>query len=475
MSHLTAGPETFPPRDPDHSVRLNVSLSSGGAGIADLSRHMLANCFDGTARKATEKHLNTLLANLYEAWVEDPTLALALSMTNSGYKAKSRYNPSKVSNQLIGVVNRLADLGYLYGTQGFNDRRSGIGRTSRVWPSAHLAHLLGQAQSHGATCVLHPETEVLILRDQDSKKLEYDETPATLAMRSDLRAYNRLLEKTFIDVPELQRPIIPMSARGALRVSQRDKLVRRVFNRSSWEKGGRFYGGWWQNCPKLWRERIFMNDQPTIEEDYSGLHIIMLYAWKGIDYWRTAGLEDDPYRLDLVPHFVSDPTTCRAYAKTLLLMAINANSDKGAFKAFRSEMQDRGEVAASRYTDAQLTVLLDALKAKHSPIAEYLGAGAGIDLMFQDGQITQKIIRQFVVANRPILTIHDSYIVMFGDDERLRDVLKNAFAEVTGIATTKLKRTGIGYREAIEGHRGLVSSQHRSEGYLERLAAFHSS
>lgn len=486
MSNLTAGPETFPPRDLNHSVRIDISLSSDGGAVTDLCRHLLASCFDGLVRKSTEKHLLTLLANLYAAWDDDPTLAVALSMTNSGYKAKSRYNPVKVSNQLIQIVNRLAELGFLHGATGFSDPRSGVGRTSRVWPSDLLAALFSQARLQGASCLLVAETEVLILKSSDGRAVEYDDTSATRAMRSALRAYNSLLERTFIDIPELDHPGVPLSSGGSLRISQRDKLVRRVFNRGSWDKGGRFYGGWWQNCPKSWRQRIYINDQPTIEDDYSGLHVVMLYAWKGIDYWAKFGPGEDPYRIDCPPDFVGDVNQCRAYAKSLLLMAINADTDKAAFGAFRAGMRDRKDPIGATFKDAQLTVMLDALKAKHAPIAEYIGAGAGIDLMNQDAMITGEIIRSFVEARRPILTIHDSYIVMFGDDQRLADSLRAAFTKVTGVTTSHRKRVGVGYGEVSAGRPTELDAdkidlltravnQTRSRGYLERLESFHSS
>jgi hypothetical protein len=71
---------------------------------------------------------------------------------------------------------------------------------------------------------------------------------------------------------------------------------RRIFSGGSWKSGGRFYGGWWQRLPGKWRQRIrIIDDEPIVELDYSGLHIIMLYAIEGIDYWKEFG--EDPYQL----------------------------------------------------------------------------------------------------------------------------------------------------------------------------------
>ncbi|MBL8593980.1 MAG: hypothetical protein JNK01_14945 [Devosia sp.] len=450
-----------------------------GGAITDLSKWVLEQSFAGAARKGTERQLRVILANLYAAWAEDPGLSVALSLTNSAYKAKSRYNSTKLSNQVIDVVGQLSDEGYLHGALGFNDRRLHTGRTTRIWPSQQLVGLFEQAQARRPRLTVAPGTELIILKDAAGRPVEYADTADTVSMRSDLRAYNDLLARTFIDIPERDQPFLSLPRGGTLEISQSNKVVRRVFNRGSWEKGGRFYGGWWQSCPKDWRRRIFINNQPTIEDDYSGLHIVMLYARQGIDYWASVGLDADPYHVVGIKGFEGDSRASRAYAKSLLLMAINAGSDKSAFQAFRSDMRSRQDYRGAKITDAQLSALLDALKEKHKPISEFIGAGAGIDLMNQDAKITAEVIRRFVDARRPILTIHDSYIVMFGDDQRLRAVLKAAFEKVTGIPTVHLKRTGIGFSDVAQGHDadglGSLTHQHRTDGYLERLSDFHSS
>ena len=74
-------------------------------------------------------------------------------------------------------------------------------------------------------------------------------------MRKIVKAYNDLLRRTFIDIPTLEEGFIELDdvAKGKskrLFINQRDKFTRRIFNRGSFEKGGRFFGGWWQRCPK---------------------------------------------------------------------------------------------------------------------------------------------------------------------------------------------------------------------------------
>ena len=78
-----------------------------------------------------------------------------------------------------------------------------------------------------------------------------------------------------------------------MRVSQQNKWVSRIFSRSSFDMGGRYYNAWWHLVPSSWREKITINDSPTVEDDYSGMLIALLYADKNKE------MEGDAYSLGL--------------------------------------------------------------------------------------------------------------------------------------------------------------------------------
>ena len=83
-------------------------------------------------------------------------------------------------------------------------------------------------------------------------------------MREIVKAYY-FASEDFIDIPTLEEGFIEFDdvAKGESKripINQRDKFTRRIFNWGSFEKGGRFFGGWWQRCPKHWRGSIFIDD-----------------------------------------------------------------------------------------------------------------------------------------------------------------------------------------------------------------------
>lgn len=77
-----------------------------------------------------------------------------------------------------------------------------------------------------------------------------------------------------------------------------------------------------------------------------------------------------------------------------MLTAINATEEVEAFQAFR--FQAESGAPEKRMTNKQVSWILNALKRKHPPIAHKLASGAGIDLMYVDSQIAEKIISNFV-------------------------------------------------------------------------------
>ena len=193
-----------------------------------------------------------------------------------------------------------------------------------------------------------------------------------------------------------------------LQIHQQDKFVRRIFNNRRWDQGGRFYGGWWQRCPKEYRKKITMDGIMTAEVDFSGLHIVMLYGQQGINYWTE--INEDPYQQPSINDIDPD-INLRAALKLLMLTAINTDHEAKAFQAFRFQAET-GQPEKNLKND-QLKSMLEALKRKHESIAHKMASGAGIDLMFHDSQITEQLIKRFTYHYQcPILAVHDSYVVL---------------------------------------------------------------
>lgn len=425
---------------------------------------MYARCVQGKPSQIERRHLKVVLLDLYAAKLEHPDQRLHMAMGHAEYKPKSRYNALHISKKVTHVVGLLHDAGLIDMKLGFKDRRTGLGFYTRIWPSAELRAMFDRCQ-FGADQIGRASQEVIILRDDKGNLTDYPETAETSRMRQVIRDYDAFLARTLIDIRQLEQPWIELG-HGKVLFGPEYQRVRRVFNRSSFAKGGRFYGGWWQRCPKEWRRQIFINDSPTIEQDYSSLHVALLYARHGINFYTAA--DGDAYQID-TPPFLSSPEMTRKYAKRLLLVAVNASTDKKAYQAFRNDSRAGGDDFGGGLKDGQLAVMLDALRQRHPLIAHDLGSDAGIDLMYEDSRITEHVISSLTERGIPVLTIHDSYIVRYGEEMALQEALDQGFSIVTGLSGIKTEVTGV-----VMGDEASWRTQRLSQEAITRCSGYRS-
>ena len=256
-----------------------------------------------------------------------------------------------------------------------------------------------------------------------------------------------------------------------VRLTQDNKFVRRVFYRANWNLGGRFHGGWWQNINSDLRKQIYINDQSTVEQDYSGLHVNLLYGLKGIQ----PPLEDH-YKVE---HLLLDFSVKeqRKIVKGVVLNTINDDNPESAYKAFRQK-QETGSREKS-LKDKELELLLEAFKKKHPNIEEALCSDKGVELMHMDGRITAKVIKHFTNKGIPILSVHDSYITQNQYSGELRKVMNEVVTEELKGFKINIDQEGVGIDQvqafknqdranALDYNYDNVPSYKRTEGFKKR-------
>ncbi len=248
------------------------------------------------------------------------------------------------------------------------------------------------------------------------------DNPTTRRMIKVIERYNSLLERTNIDVDvecmttkdrdALVERLTDMKKGKRYILRLADKGVYRVFNNGVLNNGGRYYGAWWIGAPGIVRKYITINRKPTIELDYSGIHVHLLYALKGINY---ADLNEDAYSLD-------DGVPDRDLNKLILLTAFNAESEEKTASAVFDELRKDGLLSKYKLNNHQpIYDKLKLLKLKHRPIAGEIANDYGTKLQYYDSCIVEKLIDHFTKNNKPILTVHDSVICIIQDGEYVKD------------------------------------------------------
>jgi hypothetical protein len=415
----------------------------------------------GRKAKQTEKNMfKVLLLDLYVAWLEDPDMCIGVSRTAKDYAVGSRYNALFISDKIIKILDACLTEGVVEQYLGSEQ----AGKVTRVWPSERLINHFLQAAFPDFMIDTHAGKETVILNskeleadddfsevdgkgDKKATSQEYDDgdSPIIIPSRELLSDYNQLLRNTYMDLGCAEHPYVERQQWNkktkqleTRRVSLRhnNKFVRRIFYRGSWELGGRFHGGWWQQIPSELRQHILINDEATQEVDFSGFHIALSYGLEGLKAPK------DPYALPFTIEALGKQQQ-RKDVKQLALTAINAKDRKSAYSAFRNDKNkeragDTREPKLS-YTDKLLDELLDGFLDLNSPISDYVCTDKGVELMALDGRITAHIIKAFTNRGIPVLTVHDSYIVPLEHERLLERTMASACEKELGISGFNIK------------------------------------
>ena len=402
----------------DHSNVLDINLTVH-AELAD--KFYDASELGGYKNKRLIQ-LQVLLANLISNHKTDPDLYTSVSLANSHYKPHSRYNSHSIGKGFINLIRDLAEGDWLELHKGFIDRASGISRLTRIKPTDKTLKLLEDLQVHSHLIARAPNTECIIKRDEDKKDIEYIDTHENIQDRAHLTAYNNLLHKTLIDHPDFPSEGVPLKDGRTFKINKSDKFVRRIYNNSSFEWNGRYYGGWWQRAPKAYRSGIQLDRAQTCEIDFSAIHMVLLYAIAGIDYWNDIGT--DPYLLD----DFEQSDEIRSLLKVIVLVAVNAKSRKQALEALRYKIRttDREEFGWFTEGDYDLKDILNRFVKKHEPVQSSFFSSNTFSVMYIDAQIAEYIINHFTDQGIPVLAIHDSFLINRVHEGDLRSVMQTA-------------------------------------------------
>ena len=273
------------------------------------------------------------------------------------------------------------------------------GRQSRFRATPLLHALLS------ATAVRAHLHELIWLRDDQRRLVNYADTAITRRMRREIEVVNTIMAEIKVDLagPDVQRIGSYWIVSGTC-VLPNAPRVRRVFNRSSFHKGGRLYG-WWQSLSSADRGQILLNGEPVLEPDYAQIHAQIIYALKGIP------LTGDAYETGEFP---------RAWGKKAFNIGINAKNKLGAMAAISKELQISRRNASK---------LLDAVMAKHREVSETFCSDAGVGLMKIDADITLRAIQECQAQGIAALPVHNSLIVPATNAERTAEIMKAAFEQ----------------------------------------------
>jgi hypothetical protein len=262
----------------------------------------------------------------------------------------------------------------------------------------------------GASLIFSPP-EIVILRDANKELIDYTDNDETRRIRFNLLAINDALAATELGYQDR------LIRSGDILVADGEKIVvrnalHRVFNRGSFDLGGRFYGAWWQNIKSAERRRIGVNGSRSVELDHSQLHPRLLYAI------ASKSIDGDAYEIE---------GWNRPLVKEAVNTLINADDELSAMQSIARSISGKGA-----FDRAQ--ALIGQIKAKHSGIADSFGTGAGVRLMRIDSDMAESVQLRLIGRGAVGLPIHDSFIV----EERHAGILEEIMDEVFSLTLRRI-------------------------------------
>jgi len=383
-----------------------------GKGYASI--HLDKNWYSDSTRYKTKHSYRIFVERAYRGLLHLGYLSQAKAGVSHGsrglYLTRYRATPKLLS---LFDSKSLIELPVLFAGQ------LEVSETIRVQKILQEQVPTKQVDRHG-----QPKTRTVKYREL----VEYDDTKQTNQMRHNLQFINDRIATKWLDLElrkEEHRDLVAQMAKKdkehleespddyrPLMLSKRS--LYRVFNDADFKTGGRFYGGWWQEIPSKFRDRITIDGKRTVQLDYSGLHPHILYHEKGLV------LEGDPYQVSLIPREnVDDTEGFRKFIKQCFNAMLNA--EKPMQRAPRGTQLGRWGVTWKQ--------VVTTVKKRHPDIEGQFFTGAGLRLQRIDSDLCEAVILAMMKRSPEIvvLPVHDSFIVHYGHKYELMTMMLDAY------------------------------------------------
>ena len=394
----------------------------------ELLSHMYA--INQPVRKHPDRHLPQVELFMLNMLMAYHFTGGVLSISKSANEYSNGVMSYRVTTDLI--IDSLIKSGWLIEHRGFYGGLKGF--NSRVEATSKFIDWLDASDLGIPKTKVNKPSKPIVLKDKNKKVIKIPEhlEQEVEQMAAKVTFFNNELEKSHIDLAISNDELHQLNSqmrRTAIQDVTREsylflakKYLQRKFNNGSLKDGGRFYNAWWITVPKEWRKYITINGCPTAELDYTGMHVQLLFAEKGIE------VEVDPYAIDGVDD------QFRSVTKLIFMIIFNAPSRSSALKAITTnskikESRDGKFPTGIKDFDGYLSLI----EREYAPISKYFFSGYGVKLQAFDSAIIENVMLMMLKKHNALtLPIHDSLIVEAKYVQQLKECMIEEFKLFSG-------------------------------------------
>lgn len=232
----------------------------------------------------------------------------------------------------------------------------------------------------------------------------YDDTEETMRLRAEVERIREALSSA--GIAYAGEPVGPIALHRVF-------LLRSPHAPCRFNLNGRIVGGFWQSLKKSRRHLITIGGEDIVDLDWSSMFAMLAYLK------ATGSLpEGDAYDIPgLEEHHDG--------AKTALLSLL---SRSGPMKALSPDL--KAELPEG-WTARRL---VEAMTARHRPIAHLFGTDVGIELMNTESRVLMAVLLDLADKGIPALPMHDGLNVRVSDREAVPAVMQAVSAKLLGVA-----------------------------------------
>lgn len=418
------GPRGKPEEAP--AIFLDPWLTSKGHPLAAVADHLQAlTTPPATSRIRAERKDATFrrrflmgniaanLAHLALSPSREPGHLLAIS-TKHGQKEATRYEREDYPQRMLrSAVESLREAGMLT-VHPYVFKQ----RTTTVEPTPAFLDLLERhgvrlrdigRDAGGETIWLRtreeaPENDWKRNAPLGKRLVQYDDTEETIRLRAEVERITEVLNGA--GIAYAGEPVGPIALHRVF-------LLRSPTTPHRFNLNGRLVGSFWQSLKSTKRHFITIGGEDIVDLDWSSM-------FASLAYLRATGRLPDGDAYD-IPGLEEH----RDGAKLALISLL---SRSGGLRLLAPKLK---AVLPEGWTARRL---VEAMAARHGPIAHLFGTDVGVELMHTESRVLMAVLLDLAAKGIPALPMHDGLNVRASDREVALATMQSVSAKLLGVA-----------------------------------------